>query len=439
MKSIDKIPTSKIQRASKILQTGAKIGVNYLKYYGARITESKEDSRAQLDKDNASDLYNGLNNLKGSALKVAQMMSMEKNILPQAYVEKFSLAQFSVPPLSAPLVKKTFKRYFDKDPSELYDTFNYDAKNAASIGQVHQAQKNGKELAVKVQYPGISDSISSDLAMVKPIAMRILKIKGKEADRYFKEVEEKLMEETDYVLELAQSVAVSEACKHIPNLLFPKYYSKLSNDKVLTMGWMNGKHLSTFSKENTSEEKANQVGQALWDFYMYQIHVLKKVNADPHPGNFLVSEDSQLIAIDFGCMKFIPEDFYIPYFELTKKEVLNDPAAFKTQLMALEILKEDDTPEDTEFYTSIFKELLTLFSLPYQNEKFDFSNPEFFDEIAALAERYAKDDMIGKMDANRGSVHFIYINRMFFGLYSLMNSLQAKDILIENYKKYVQS
>src|SRR5690554_1294921 len=164
--------------------------------------------------------------MKGSALKVAQMMSMDKTMLPQAYVEKFSLSQFSVPPLSAALVKKTFKRYFGKDTEELYDQFNYEAINAASIGQVHKAEKDGKQLAVKIQYPGVADSIGSDLAMVKPIALRMLNIKGKDAERYFKEVEEKLMEETDYDLELNQSIAVSEACKHIPNLLFPKYYSE---------------------------------------------------------------------------------------------------------------------------------------------------------------------------------------------------------------------
>ena len=100
MKSIDKIPTSKIQRASKLVQTGAKIGVNYIKYYGDKLVKSEEEAKERLNQNNADDIYDGLKKLKGSALKVAQMLSMEKNMLPQAYVEKFSLAQFSVPPLS---------------------------------------------------------------------------------------------------------------------------------------------------------------------------------------------------------------------------------------------------------------------------------------------------------------------------------------------------
>ena len=100
MKTIDKIPTSKIQRATKLVSTGAKVGVNYLKYYGDKITKTELEAKDRLNENNASDIYDGLKQLKGSALKVAQMLSMEKSIMPQAYVEKFSLAQFSVPPLS---------------------------------------------------------------------------------------------------------------------------------------------------------------------------------------------------------------------------------------------------------------------------------------------------------------------------------------------------
>ena len=108
MKKASSIPITKIQRASKLFSTGAKVGVNYLKYYGDKITKTEEDAREKLNKNNAEDIYDSLKDLKGSPLKVAQMLSMEKSILPRAYVEKFSLAQFSVPPLSEALVLKTF-------------------------------------------------------------------------------------------------------------------------------------------------------------------------------------------------------------------------------------------------------------------------------------------------------------------------------------------
>ncbi len=434
MKTIDYIPTSKISRASKLVQTGAKVGVNYLKFYGDKLINSEVDAKERLNQSNATDIYDGLKNLKGSALKVAQMLSMEKNILPSAYVEKFSLAQFSVPPLSPALVLKTFKRYFGKSPNEIYDTFDAASVNAASIGQVHRAEKDGKKLAVKIQYPGIAGSISSDLAMVKPIAMSMFNIKGKGSDRYFKEVEDKLIEETNYLLEIKQSKEISKACAHIPNLLFPTYYEALSTEQIITMDWMTGLHLSEFTKVNTDQEKSDKLGQALWDFFMYQIHVLKKVHADPHPGNFLITKNTELVALDFGCIKEIPNDFYVPYFELVNPEMINNPTIFRAKLFELEILREDDSKEEIVFFTGMFHEMLTLFTQPFQQEEFDFSDAVFFQKIGSLAESYAKSTELKNMNGNRGSKHFIYINRTFFGLYNLMYDLKAQNVMINSYK-----
>ena len=436
MKTIDSIPTSKIQRASKLIQTGAKVGVNYLKYYGDKITKTEEEAKESLNKNNAADIYDSLKQLKGSALKVAQMLSMDKNILPRAYVEKFSLAQFSVPPLSAPLVNKTFKNYFGKQPNEIYDTFNATSINAASIGQVHQATKDGKKLAVKIQYPGVAESISSDLALVKPIAIKMFNIKGKDSDKYFKEVEDKLIEETNYINEVKQSIEMAEACQNIPNLIFPKYYPEWSSEKIITMDWMTGEHLSEFTAHNTDLEKSNILGQTLWDFYMFQMHNLRKVHADPHPGNFLITKDTKLVALDFGCIKEVPNDFYVPYFELAKKENLNNPEFFQSKLYELEILRKEDTKEEVEFFTEMFHELLSLFARPFHVEEFDFSDEEFFGQIADLGERYSKNTELRNMNGNRGSKHFIYINRTFFGLYNLMHDLKATKVKINNFIQY---
>lgn len=434
MKTIDYIPTSKIERAGKLVQTGAKIGVNYIKHYAEKVV-NPDLTRDKLNENNAEDIYDGLKSLKGSALKVAQMLSMDKNFLPQAYVEKFSLSQFSVPPLSAPLVLKTFKSNLGKTPYEIFDEFNPNSVNAASIGQVHLAKKDGKKLAVKIQYPGVANSISSDLALVKPIAIRMFNLQGKDSDKYFKEVEDKLIEETNYLLELEQSREVVEACSKIENISFPNYYPEFSSEKIITMDWMTGIHLSEFTSKNFDQQTGDAIGQALWDFYMYQIHVLRKVHADPHPGNFLVDDQNQLIALDFGCMKQIPDDFYVPYFELINKNVITDQALFHKKLFELEILREDDTPEEVAYFTEMFHDLLSLFTKPFQNDTFDFADESFFNAIAELGKRFSEDTSLRKMNGNRGSKHFIYMNRTFFGLYNLMFDLKAK-IVVKNYLKY---
>ncbi|GAA4274412.1 lipopolysaccharide core heptose(II) kinase RfaY [Aquimarina gracilis] len=435
MKTIDKIPTTKLGRTTELVKTGVKVGGNYLKYYSKKAVNPRI-TRDQLNEDNAADIYDGLKNLKGSALKVAQMLSMEKNILPNAYVEKFSLSQFSVPPLSAPLVRKTFKKYHGKYPEDLYDTFATQSVNAASIGQVHKAIKDGKKLAVKIQYPGVANSISSDLAMVKPIAIRMFNLKGKDSEKYFKELEGKLLEETDYVLEVQQSKEITQACSLIPNLKFPKYYEELSSERIITMDWMDGLHLSEFAKQNTDQSKANKIGQALWDFYMYQMHILKAVHADPHPGNFLVDKDDNLIAIDFGCVKKVPLEFYTPYFELADKKNIDNPRFFAQKMFQLEILREDDTLEEQKFFSELFHEMLSLFTRPFNETSFDFSNEEFWGKITELSEKYAKNTELRKMNGNRGSKHFLYINRTFFGLYNLLHDLKA-TIRVRNFEKHL--
>lgn len=433
MKRLDSIPTNKIERVTKLVTTGVKIGGNYLKYYGQKMV-NPELTKDNLHEENATDIYDGLKELKGSALKVAQMLSMEKNLLPQSYVEKFSLSQFSVPPLSAPLVVKTFKKYFGIYPEVLFDEFSPNSINAASIGQVHKAKKDGKDLAVKIQYPGIRESISTDIAIVKPIAIRMFNLQGT-SDEYFEEIEGKLMEETDYLLEMKQSEFVREACSVIEGLKFPQYYPKLSCEKIITMDWMEGIHLSEYCKRGASQEERNKVGQTLFNFYMYQIHRLKYFHADPHPGNFLVDNEGNLIAIDFGCMKKVPDEFYKPYFELVNAETLADESLYLPKMYELEMLHDTDSPADVKFFTELFHKLLLVFTQPLQHEVFDFSNPAFMDEVAVMSEQLANDKTLRKMSGNRGSKHFIYVNRTFFGLYSLLSDLKA-TIKINDFERY---
>ncbi|PPK96422.1 ABC1 family protein [Nonlabens xylanidelens] len=436
MKTLDKIPTSKIGRTTELVKTGAKIGANYIKYYSKKAVNPSMD-RSSLDEDNATDIYDGLKSLKGSALKVAQMLSMDKSLLPGAYVEKFSLAQFSVPPLSAPLVRKTFKKYQGAFPEEIYDTFSKDSVNAASIGQVHKATKDGKELAVKIQYPGVAESIGSDLAMVKPIAIKMFNLKGEDSKRYFAEVEDKLTEETDYTLEVKQSIEITEACSHIPNLKFPTYYPELSSKRIITMDWMTGQHLSEFAATDFSQETGNKLGQTLWDFYMFQMHGLKAVHADPHPGNFLISKDEELIAIDFGCIKEIVDEFYQPYFELAVPASINNPEIFREKLFELEILRKDDSEKEIVYFSALFHEMLSLFTKPFQEKTFNFADSGFWDEISSLSEKYSNDKELRKMNGNRGSKHFLYINRTFFGLYNLLHDLKA-TVNTHEYVKYLE-
>jgi predicted unusual protein kinase regulating ubiquinone biosynthesis (AarF/ABC1/UbiB family) len=336
------------------------------------------------------------------------------------------MSQYSAPPLSAPLVIKTFKKYFDKSPTDMFDKFDLKAENAASIGQVHKAEKNGKKLAVKIQYPGIADSISSDLKMARPLAVQLLNLNDAEIDRYFKEVEEKLLEESNYDLELQRSVEITNACCHIPDLFFPKYYPEYSSKRILTMDWIEGQHLKEFLDTNPSQEVRNRIGQALWDFYDYQMHTLRQVHADPHPGNFLMTPDGRLGVIDFGCVKVIPEDYYDNYFALINPDTLQDEAEIQRIFWVLDFIVEEDSPKNRVFFSDLFKKMIELLGRPFNSNTFDFGQAGYVEEIYNFFEYVAKLPELKDAKAARGSQHGLYVNRTYFGLYTILNDLKAE-------------
>ena len=169
---------------------------------------------------------------------------------------------------------------------------------------------------------------------------------------------------------------------------------------------------------------------------MYQMHILKSVHADPHPGNFLITTAGELVAIDFGCIKEIPNEFYIPYFELANEAAINDIDFFTHKITQLEILREDDSPNAKAYLVDLFHDMLSVFTHPFHAKTFDFADETFWGRIASMSDRLANDEYLRKLNGNRGSRHFLYINRTFFGLYNLMHDLKA-EIVVDNYKRYI--
>lgn len=425
------IPVSKVARASKIVSTGFKVGGNYLKHYGKKAVSMKS-TQDDLDRANAETIYDALSNLKGSALKAAQMMSMDTQTLPQAFQDKFAMAQYNAPPLSAPLIVKTFKTILGKRPHEVYDKFHPEASYAASIGQVHKAEKDGAVLAVKIQYPGVAESVKSDLRMIKPIALRFLKLKESDVKEYFEEVESKLLEETDYELELQNGQEIAKDSSHFKNLIFPRYYPELSGKKIITMDWIEGVPLSEFAKQNKDKALGNHIGQAIWDFYNHQIFGLKKVHADPHPGNFLVVDDNKVAVLDFGCVKTIPEDFFHSFVKLLDIDLEKEQDTLQEILTALGMIIPDDTPENKAYILATFTALLSVLSEPYKATSFNFGDDAYFNKLYQMGEEVSKDVNKNKdLKSARGSRHFLYLNRTFFGVFSILNMLKAE---VKTYK-----
>jgi len=423
MEGQQKIPTTKVERAGRMMKAGIKVGANYVSHYTKKVFTDVD--REDLDRKNAEEIFKVLSQLKGSALKIAQMMSMDQGMIPRAYAEKFIAAQSGAMALSGPLVVNTFKKYAGKLPNELYDDFNSISVHAASIGQVHEAYKNGQKLAVKIQYPGVADSIRTDLAMVRPFVLRYFGVSQGAIEQYIREIEDKLVEETDYENELRYGSLIGEAFRGHESIYVPMYYPDLSNKRILTMEWVEGIPLTRFILEEKDQSKKNVIGQALMDFLYHQVHELKYFHADPHPGNFLVTPEGKLAVLDFGCIKQLPDDFYDAYFSLSIPGLTEDPESMDFLLRQLDLIRDNDTQEWKDFFIDLTMRGINLIARPLQMEVFDFGDKAYLEELLAQGEFLKNNDAFRQPQALRGSRHAIYLHRAFYGVFSILAQLEA--------------
>lgn len=406
--------------------SGVKIGANYAKFSVKKVVTGKTDKTA-FHEATAKETYKTFSSMKGAPLKLAQMLSMDKNLIPEQYADEFAQAQYSAPPLSHPLVVKTFQKEMGKSPKDIFDTFTKSAVAGASIGQVHKASLNGEELAVKIQYPGVAKSLNSDLAIVKPLAIQLFNLDSESIEPYLEEIKSRLLEETDYIREREVSERLIAQSSHLPFTHFPSFRKDLSSQRILTMTWIDGMPLDKFAESDAPQDIKNRIAQAIWDFYDHQIHTLHVFHADPHPGNFLV-KDGELYVIDFGCVKTLPEDFYQKYFKLMDPEILSteNEEEFHASLRYFNLLLEKDTVREMEIMTKLFRESISLLSQPFYEGEFDFGDDEYFQELADFGERTRLDAEVKKISQARGSAHALYLNRTYFGIYNLCGMLQAK-------------
>jgi predicted unusual protein kinase regulating ubiquinone biosynthesis (AarF/ABC1/UbiB family) len=280
---------------------------------------------------------------------------------------------------------------------------------------------------VKVQYPGVAASIRSDINLVKPIALRVLGLNEAQVRPYLEEVESRLLEETDYALELRRGQEIAARCAHLPHLEFPAYYPELSAARILTMDWLPGQHLKEFLATNPTQAVRNQLGQSLWDFYQFQLNTLQQVHADPHPGNFLLraEQGGTVGVLDFGCVKDVPTDVYALFTALLAPETLADEARLEALLSEAGVLRPNDPATLRELYLRTLRASLELVGRPFRQAVFDFGDPAYLQSLYALGDDLMADPELRKQREPRGSEHFIYLNRTYVGLFALLTELGA--------------
>ncbi|MDZ7772255.1 MAG: AarF/ABC1/UbiB kinase family protein [Balneolaceae bacterium] len=417
-------PSSKMERGKVFAKTGLKLGTNYAKRYlkkKAGRGETAEESR-RFHSENARQLFNEFTRLRGTALKIAQSLSMDQGMLPEEFTEVMSEAQYSVPPINKALVRTIIKRELGDYPEELFASFDMEAIAAASIGQVHTARlKSGEKVAIKIQYPNVRNTIQSDIKLAKTLVRRLVK-RGANIDDYFDEVESTLVEETDYhreaeYLQYFHDKFTGDAGEIRIPALFPEY----STDKVLCMEFLEGSHLKEYLAGDPSQAKRDRMGQLLWDFFHRQVAQRDFIHADTHPGNFLFRDDGRLGVIDFGCVKKFPVNFTRNYLLLLPTHLDKSEQEIRELYTRLGIVQENpDNPEKEERFFRFCKNWGATFARPYLQDRFDFGQPDFQEAINTYAQE------MPVMNEPRGDKNFIFSTRVHMGLYNILIKLGAR-------------
>ena len=415
-------PSSKFDRGKIFAKTGLKVGTNYAKRYLKKSIGKKEsqEEQRQFHSDNARQVFKEFTRLRGTALKIAQSLSMDEGVLPEEFADVMSEAQYSVPPINKALARSIIKKELGDYPEKLFDRFNPEAIAAASIGQVHEAYlENGQKVAVKIQYPNVQNTIHSDMAIAKSLVKRLAK-RGANLDDYFEEVETTLIEETDYRQE-GKYIEYFYNRFSFGDVVTPQWIEELSSGKVLTMTFVEGQHLKEFLETDPAQKQCNHFGQLLWDFFHDQVEQRNFIHADTHPGNFFFKEDGRLGVIDFGCVKKFDEEFTQSYMQLLPTLIEGNEQDIRRLYKRLDIIRENpDDPQKEEEFFQFTKNYGETFAMPYMGDEFDFGKPSFKQRI----NHYAKRMPI--MNEPRGDKNFIYSTKVHMGLYSILIKLKAQ-------------
>lgn len=413
-------PASKLERGSRFAKTGLKVGANYARYLTDRVTKGKDadgSRKRALHTQNAQDLFREFTQLRGTALKLAQSMSMDTGFLPDEFMDVMAEAQYRVPPMNQALVQKRIRDGLGQYPAQLFDSFEAEALAAASIGQVHRATlEDGTPVAVKVQYPNVRETIASDLSMARTLFGRM--INSPNLDGYFAEVRARLEEETDYLNE-ADNIAFFAEQYSSDRVVTPEPVRDLTSESVLTMTFVEGQHLDAFLDTNPDADARNHFGQLLWDFIHEQIADRHRtIHADAHPGNFLFRDDGRLGVIDFGCVKTFPAAFRDDMLRLWRARIDGDADAIEPLLYRLDILRDDMDAATRDAIRSFFNRFGSLIVRPYRSDTFDFGAPGFYEELQACFREAST------LRETSGSPHFVFLNKVLVGVFNLMAQLQ---------------
>lgn len=418
-----KVPRGKLKRGLIGGKTAVRVGANVANYLARKPFLSEEGRRAareKADEANARVMFSCFCRLKGTALKLAQILSLELELLPEAVRKELEKSCNQVPPMNRVLVRKAAMNALGEAPEAVFGAFDPAAFAAASLGQAHEAvSPAGEPLAVKLQYPGIRRTIEDDVRMIKGMLGRLPDFKR--AAQVIDEIEARLMEETDYLCE-AENMSFFRKNLKVEGVIIPEPWSPGSGQAILSATRLTGLPLNQWLAANPEPEARDIVARRLNEIFLTSLYGLRRIHADPNPGNFIIGEDLCVGLVDFGCVKSFSPDFVDLYRQLPRIIIQGDKAKYFEMLRRMRFVEENlDKEAEEAIFESAYGFGKWLGRL-YEAETFDFEkNPGFIAEG-----REASKSMFRLRKHFNLNPEFVFLDRTRYGLLRIYEKLGCR-------------
>lgn len=360
--------------------------------------------------------------MKGLAMKVGQILSYMDVGLPEDTVGKLAKLQTGVSPLDAEVIRAQVQHSLGAPLEQLFERFDGKPVAAASVGQVHRARFAGNEVAVKVRYPGVEQTLVSDFARLVPIARLASVATQVDGQALVAELRDRMRLECDYGQEAAWQRAFAQAFADDSDLRVPGVVASRSTGDVLTTHWCDGQSFEKLCEEPPLQREA--AARTLARFAFMSVFAHGALQADPHPGNFIFRPAGEVVALDFGCVRPFDAEVVEAFRAVARCVVLRDRSSFRDAVVRLGI-----APRPRKLDWDGMWAMMGWMFEPYLEARFRFERS------------WWQSGLHFTRPSNRNLRHqalppqYLWLQRMQFGLHAVLLRLDVevalRDVLLD--------
>jgi predicted unusual protein kinase regulating ubiquinone biosynthesis (AarF/ABC1/UbiB family) len=350
----DELITSAFRRFVKLGGLAGRVGVSVLGDQVRDFARSGPDRQIKKTENlvrNATRIVETLGEMKGAAMKVGQMLSLHDALLPPEVAEVLRALQKEAPSVPAEVMEFEVRGALEAF-DEIFETLNLEAFAAASIGQVHLGKlRDGRRVAVKIQYPLIDQIVKADLKNLKNLLQSIFNlVMEMDFEPFWIEMRDRLLEELDYLHEAENIRRMAALHSEVPDIVIPEVVAEATTKNVLTMEFTEGIAPDDACSDRHSAELRDRWGAVLMEFQLRGLLQHRFLHADPNLANFAFLEDGRVIAYDFGCVKEVPPELALVYAELLLAVMYGKTESIPGIVGRMGACREDGSPLPVELF-----------------------------------------------------------------------------------------